>query len=389
MRILLLAPHPFFQHRGTPIAEKALLEFLSIEGHEVDVLTYHEGEDVRLPRCRIHRIPSVPGVRHLRPGFSIKKVLCDLLLLGSAVRLMRKGRYDLVHAVEESALIAAVLEPIFGIPYIYDMDSSLAEQMMERYPALRVLAPAFGLAERLAIRRSHGVLAVCRSIEEVARRHDPRQLVARVEDSTLLRGIDAEAAPLPPPSGPIVMYVGSLETCQGIDLLLEGFALALPRVSHARLVVVGGDASRIAQYSSHGARLGIASALHFAGPQPVEQLGAYLRQAEVLVSPRLTGHNTPMKIYSYLDSGRPVIATRIPTHTQVLDDEIACLVEPRPEALADALVELLGDPVRCAALACRARERVDELYTPAAAQKKLRTFYAALQTRLQNGDATA
>jgi hypothetical protein len=33
-----------------------------------------------------------------------------------------------------------VLEPIFGIPYIYDMDSSLAEQMMERYPALRVLA---------------------------------------------------------------------------------------------------------------------------------------------------------------------------------------------------------------------------------------------------------
>ncbi|MBI4486503.1 MAG: glycosyl transferase family 1, partial [Acidobacteria bacterium] len=52
MRILLLAPHPFFQHRGTPIAEKALIEFLSSEGHEVDVLTYHEGEDVRLPGCR-------------------------------------------------------------------------------------------------------------------------------------------------------------------------------------------------------------------------------------------------------------------------------------------------------------------------------------------------
>lgn len=389
MRILLLAPHPFFQHRGTPLAEKALLEFLSSEGHEVHILTYHEGEDVRLPGCRIYRIPPVPGIRNLQPGFSMKKVLCDLVMLESAARLMGKGRYDLVHAVEESVFIAAVLGPIFGIPYIYDMDSSLAEQMTERYPALRRLAPALGLAERLAIRRSHGVLAVCRSIEEVARRHDPRQLVARVEDSTLLRGGDAAAAPLLPPGGPIVMYVGSLETCQGIDLLLEGFALALPRMPDARLVVVGGNASRIAKYSSHGARLGIASTLHFAGPQPVDQLGGYLRQAEVLVSPRLTGHNTPMKIYSYLDSGRPVIATRIPTHTQVLDDEIACLVEPRPEALADALVELLGDPVRCAGLAYRARQRVDELYTPAAAHGKLRTFYSAVQAGLPNRDSAA
>ena len=53
----------------------------------------------------------------------------------------------------------------------------------------------------------------------------------------------------------------------------------------------------------------------------------------MLVSPRLKGLNTPMKIYSYLDSGSAVLATRLRTHTQVLDDGIAYLVEPEPVAL--------------------------------------------------------
>ena len=74
MKILLLAPHPFYQARGTPIAVNTVLEFLSSRGHEVDVLTYHEGADVNIPNCRIYRIPRVPGVRNIRPGFSLKKV---------------------------------------------------------------------------------------------------------------------------------------------------------------------------------------------------------------------------------------------------------------------------------------------------------------------------
>ena len=389
MRILLLAPHPFFQHRGTPLAEKAVLEFLSGEGHQVHVLTYHEGEDVALPGCAIQRIPRLPGVRHLRPGFSFKKLLCDLVLLGSATRLLRRERYDLIHAVEESVLIAAVLGRTFRIPYVYDMDSSLAEQMIERYPWLRVMAPALSLAERHAVRRSHGVIAVCRSVEDVARHHDPLQLVARIEDSTLLRDGQQDGGPALPSAGPVVMYVGNLERYQGIALLIEGFAGALPRVPDARLVIVGGSARAAARYVAAARRLGVSERTHFMGAQPVDRLAAFLRQADVLVSPRLTGHNTPMKIYSYLDSGRPVIATRIPTHTQILDDEIACLVEPRPQALTDGLVELLGNPARRLGLASRARARVEALYTPAAARRKLRTFYAAVEAKLQHRDPAA
>jgi glycosyltransferase involved in cell wall biosynthesis len=62
----------------------------------------------------------------------------------------------------------------------------------------------------------------------------------------------------------------------------------------------------------------------------------------VLVSPRCRGENTPFKIYTYLASGRPLVATRIPTHTQLLDDTLAWLVEPTPEGLAFGIREALA-----------------------------------------------
>ena len=71
MRILVLAPHPFFQARGTPLAVRSVLEFLSARGHAVDVLTFAEGEDVTvslgfkdvlagLPRGLFKEVPALP-----------------------------------------------------------------------------------------------------------------------------------------------------------------------------------------------------------------------------------------------------------------------------------------------------------------------------------------
>ena len=131
MKILVLAPHPFFQARGTPLAVKRVLEFLSSRGHQVDLLTFHEGEDVDIPNCRIHRIARPLWIRNIRPGFSVKKVVCDVFMFVKCLGMVRRNRYDLIHAVEEAAFIAAAMQRIAGIPYVYDMDSSLAEQLVD------------------------------------------------------------------------------------------------------------------------------------------------------------------------------------------------------------------------------------------------------------------
>jgi glycosyltransferase involved in cell wall biosynthesis len=391
VRILLLAPHPFYQARGTPIAVKTVLEFLSARGDTVDLLTYAEGTDVTIPNCTVYRIPRVPGLQGIRPGFSLKKVLSDVLMVGSCLRLVRRNRYDLVHAVEESAFIAAAIRTLTGVPYVYDMDSSLAEQLVDAYPALRFAFPALRRMEAMAVRRSSGVLAVCAALQDVALRHDPEQLVGRVEDTTLLAepgAAETNGRGLPSTDGgPVAMYVGNLETYQGIDLLLEGFRHTLERIPRAKLVIVGGRDADIARYRGRAQRLGIDGSVVFAGPRPIGMLPELLRQADVLVSPRLKGLNTPMKIYSYLDSGSAVLATRLRTHTQVLDDGIAYLVEPEPVALGRGLADLMADPALRERLANAAKAYVQREHTPEAARRKLEAFYSSMESRVRRLDA--
>jgi glycosyltransferase involved in cell wall biosynthesis len=389
VRILVLAPHPFFQARGTPLAVRRVLEFLGARGHQIDLLTLHEGEDVSIPNVRIHRIIRPLGVRNIRPGFSGKKVVCDVFMFLKCLSMVRKNHYDLIHAVEESAFIAAAMQRLAGIPYIYDMDSSLAEQLVDAYPGLQFAFPTLRRCEALAVRRSMGVLTVCAALEDVAHGHAPDKPIGRVEDTTLLvpdSGHNGDGADAALPTGvgaeaPLAMYVGNLEHYQGIGLLLEGFRHTLARVPEAHLVIVGGLKEDVAYYRSRAGQLGILSQVHFLGPRPIASLDGLLRRADVLVSPRLKGLNTPMKIYSYLDSGTAVLATRLRTHTQVLDDRTAYLVAPEPEALGNGLADLLSDPNLREQLGRQAKAYVQQEFTPEAAERKLGSFYSMMELR--------
>jgi glycosyltransferase involved in cell wall biosynthesis len=390
MRVLVLAPQPFFQERGTPIAVRLLLELLSQAGHQVEALVYHEGEDPRLPGVVIHRIPAPWGVRGVRPGFSGKKLVCDAVMAAQALGLARGRRFDLIHAVEEAAFMALGIKALLGIPYVYDMDSSLATQVLDKLPRLGPLGGLLRRAEGLALRHSLGVLAVCRALRHQAKEQAAPGPVVCLEDISLL----GQAAEDEPPAevaalnGLKVMYVGNLEPYQGLDLLLEGFGLALAGAPALNLVVIGGAAEDIAKYQAKAQALGLAGRAHFLGPRPSAQLGPYLAAADIVVSPRMAGENTPMKIYSYLDSGKPVLATRLATHTQVLDDRVAMLVEPTPADLARGLGLLAGDAELRRELGGQGRRRVRQRFSRQAYQRKLLAFYAALERALGKGRAT-
>jgi glycosyltransferase involved in cell wall biosynthesis len=382
MNILLLAPQPFFQNRGTPIAVRLLSEVLTKAGHRICLLIYHEGKNVEIPNVTIHRIPSIPGLRDIRPGFSFKKIICDIMMLCMCFKIVCKTRFDLVHAVEESVFIAMLLRLFFRIPFVYDMDSSLSRQMTDKH---RILLPIRGVMEsieKMAAKYSSGIVVVCKSLEKIARKYAPNNLLVRLEDISLLDGEPRECEKLYNTleiSGAIIMYVGNLEKYQGIDLLLDSFKLVLEKFADAHLVIIGGSVEDITAYKDLSCQLGINSNVRFVGQKPVSQLGSYLSQADVLVSPRIQGENTPMKIYSYLDSGRPLLATYLPTHTQVLDNQIALLVQPEPKAMADGIISLIEDIDLATALAFRAKERVKQEYSFKAFQKKLLGFYKSLE----------
>lgn len=374
MKILVLAPQPFFTQRGTPIAVRLLLETLAERGDVLDVLVYPDGEDVEIANCRILRVPALPGTRGIGPGFSLKKLIADAVLAPMAAWRMLRGRYDLVIAVEEAAYIAWVLRPILGVPYIFDVDSSIPEQINDKKPLPGWLYRFLVAVEARAARGAVGALTCCRALEDLVRGHAPDLPIQTIEDITMLEPDQGTPPPADVPAdAPAVMYVGNLESYQGVDLLIDGFARLDPDLP-ANLVIIGGAADHIAAGRARAEAAGIGHRTHFLGPRPVEKLGEYLRAAAVVASPRTQGRNTPMKIYSYLDCGRPLIATRLPTHTQVLDDEIAMLVEPTADDMARGLTELLADPARRDTMAAAAQVRVQAEFSRDGYARKLNGF---------------
>src|SRR5262249_25095406 len=97
------------------------------------------------------------------------------------------------------------------------------------------------------------------------------------------------------PGQPVVLYTGTFEPYQGLDLLLDSFTRVVKTRPDARLVLAGGHAPQIDAMRNEAASRGIADAVIFAGQRPSSEIPLYLRMADVLVSPRSTGTNTPLK----------------------------------------------------------------------------------------------
>jgi hypothetical protein len=188
MNILFLAPHPFYEDRGTPIAVNLVLKVLSERSDTVDVITYHEGREVTFEGVTLHRTIKIPLINDIRPGFSWKKVICDVFMFFKAIRLVSKNRYQLVHAVEEAVFIALILKWVFGVPYVYDMDSSLAQQMIEKYPRLSLFESILNFFEGLAVRNAKAVIPVCDALAGIVEKYKPEKLLV-LHDVPLLKEV--------------------------------------------------------------------------------------------------------------------------------------------------------------------------------------------------------
>lgn len=400
MKILFLAPQPFFQDRGTPIAVRLALEVLAQRTNDtVDLLTYGEGRQLTIPNVRQHRAITACFLRGIRPGISLKKIGCDVLFLFSALRLIWQNRHDqyaLIHAVEESVFIAALIKFFWHIPYIYDMDSSLALQLTESWRFLQPLSYLLQAMERFAIRHAAAVVPVCDALAVIAERngsHDTQILrdisLLDFHSTTAPTPVDLRVEAQIKPHQLILLYIGNLESYQGIDLLLHSFAQAPAAKNLGFLTIIGGSAEHIAQYQELATTLGISACTSFIGQRPITALSNYLRQADVLLSPRVRGNNTPMKIYSYLHSGRAIVATDLPTHTQVLNSEVALLAKPEAKVFGAALDRICTDHTLRETIGTKGRRLAEKCYTYRVFNQDLNSLYDRIDKRLAKIDRSS
>jgi glycosyltransferase involved in cell wall biosynthesis len=358
----MIAPEPFFEPRGTPFSEFHRIRALTDLGHTVDLVTYPFGEDVSMPGLRVFRCLRPPFIRRIGIGPSFAKVPLDLALTLTAIRRAMSARYDVVHSHEEGAAIGVVLAALLGVPHLYDMHSSLPQQLTNfKFSRSRMLRWCFERFERVAVGRSRVVIVICPELERLVKELRPAFDPVLIEnapgagditiggDRVTIRaryGLDART--------PVILYTGTFEAYQGLDLLFAAMKVVLHTRPDARLVLAGGRPAQVEQARRETAALGLGQAVIFAGERPADEIPALLDAADVLVSPRSRGTNTPLKIYQYLRSGRVIVATNLLTHTQVLDDSVSILTPATADGFAAGILRALDHPDETARLGAAA-----------------------------------
>lgn len=379
MRVLMIAPQPFLEPRGTPISVYQRARGLAVLGHTVHLVTYHIGQEVRIPGVRIFRIPRVPFVKEVRVGPSICKALLDLLLFGKAISLLAKQRYDVIHSHEEAAFFSAFLAWTFHTRHLYDMHSSLPRQLANfNFGNVWPLVKLFELFERRVVRSCDAVITIGSDLEQYVLQLHPTVKQVMIENMSVHRADDCDPQMVQQLAERLgllgkfpIVYTGTFERYQGVDLLVGSAAIVCARHPEAAFVLVGGKPHQVEHWRAEVRRQGLQDRVLFVGTVPLDEVGLYAGLAKLLVSPRVAGTSVPLKIYTYLHLGKPIVATRLPAHTLVLDDETSVLVEPTREAFAAGISRLIQEPELRERLGARARLWAQERYGPEAYLGKL------------------
>ena len=269
------------------------------------------------------------------------------------LRLLRRERIDVLHSHKfGSNAWAAVLAPLARVPVLVAHEHTWS---YEGQPLRRLLD------RELIARRSAAFVAVSR---EDQRRMIEIERIPPGAVTFVQNGID----PLPDgdrarvraelgvaDDDPLLGAVAVLREQKGLDVLLRSFAEALRAAPGLRLAIAGEGPER-GRLEALAAELGVADRVALLGHR--SDVPDLLAGFDVAVSSSWF-EGSPLAALEYMDAGLPVVATRVGGMPDLIEDGVhGRLVAPGdPSALAAAIVDVVGDRERAAAMGARARER--------------------------------
>jgi glycosyltransferase involved in cell wall biosynthesis len=347
MRVLMLAPTPFFGDRGCHV--RILEQVRALRRHDVEVLvvTYHIGRDV--PEVRTVWTAGLPWVRRLPVGFSIHKPGLDLLLLIAAAGATRHFRPDVIHGhLHEGAALAAVLGRFVGRSAVADLQGSLTGELIDHrtIPARGLLPTLARAVERASVRGPARLLTSSAAFaRELAERWGGGDRVVALPD-----GVDTEVFR---PGLPVddlrqafrltgrrvVVYLGVLTSYQGVDDLLAAWPAVAVAVPDAHLLLIGHPNE--ARYRDVVARAGLDGSVTVTGRIDYREAPRYLALGEVAISAKRSATEANGKLLNYMATGLPTIAYDGPVAREILGEAGVFVPPGNTTALSAACVALL------------------------------------------------
>ncbi len=388
-RILVIAPTPFFAHRGCHVRILEETRVLISLGHNVIICTYHIGEDIN--GIEIQRSVKIPWYSKLSAGPSIHKFYIDLLLIWTVMRTCWKSRPDVIHAhLHEGVVIGKVASLLFGVPLIADLQGSLAGELLQhKFMKQRGLVHRIiqwaenminGLPDAIMI-SSPKTLDL--SIDGLRKTAEKIHVVNDGVDTQRFRpGCPADGIrdKLGIPDGEkVVGFLGVLTEYQGVSVLLDAIPHVLKSMKSVHFLIMGYP--NVEHYRAKARTIGVDEHVTFTGRIHYEEAPHYLSVCDVAVSPKLLTSEANGKLLNYMGMGLPVVASDTPVNQEILGGLGVYAEVGSPISFANALLNVLSNDEYARELGIQLRQRAIAEYSWKAIGEQIAEIYTYVATK--------
>ena len=341
------------------------------------------------------RTPVPAGGRSL-PGLGELKLMRQLEARLQAVAEQVRPQIIHAHSPVLNALPAIKVARRLGIPVVYEVrafwedaavDHGTTTEGSLRYRMTRTM-------ETHALKRVDHVFTICEGLRsDIVARGIPAPKVTVIPNAVDIESFEPGGQPdealkakLGLTGCTVLGFIGSFYAYEGLDLLLDALPRILANRPDVRVLLVGGG-PQDAALKAQAQRLGLQDKIVFTGRVPHAEVNRYYDLVDVLVYPRhsmrLTELVTPLKPLEAMAQGRILVASDVGGHKELIrHGETGMLFKAgSAEALASAVLELLGQPERWPQLRAQGRRFVETERNWAASVANYPAVYEALTGR--------
>ena len=279
----------------------------------------------------------------------------------SLAQIYRQERPDLVHHhTIKPVLYGSIAAQRLGMENVVNSITGRGYIFLSNDPKARLLKPVAKALYRRAL--NHANYAVIFE-NDADRQYFIRQKFVPLDRTWLIYGVGVDPqrfTPAPEPEGvPVVLLSGRMLWDKGVGVLVEAARLLKQRTS-VRVVLVGEpdpgnptsiDKDTLRQWGQEGA-------VEYWGWQP--EMNTVYARCHIVTAPTMYGEGVPTVLLEAAACGRPVVTTDMPGCREIVEDGVTGLIVPPgdPLALANALEQLISDPIRRGRMGSAARQQV-------------------------------
>lgn len=385
MKILMIAPTPFFADRGCHVRIYEEIKALQNLGHDVILCTYGLGRD--MPEINIIRTISFPWYKKLSAGPTYTKILLLPFLAITVIKACIKFKPDIIHAhLHEGALIARLVRVFFRKQkYIFDMQGYLSKEILQHgFVKEKGLMYKFFcwlekkiLTWQFVITSSDTMLGQlydfkllknrCTSIQDGV---DTNFFKPQKYEEKLARDLNIDK------NKPCIIFMGLLETYQGVDKMIEAFSYVYKKNSNVTFIIIGYP--NIEKYSKMCDDFGLSECVKFLGKVNYLDMPKYLSLADIAIAPKISATENDGKIYNYMAMGLPTIAFERDVSKSILKSTGIYAKFNDSLDLAEKIIWAINNTSECKNIGIMARERAVKYLSWIEVGKKIESVYKVL-----------